>query len=246
MRVGDGAYRALSPDALQKLPDYFAEEFEAALNAAGEKMLANLRALYERVVRERPRFEGARLRRVIMQAMSDYVARYGDQIELGVFDLEFVKTTTHSELYGTEKQPRSLFEILEEGYGPNDEYGWCPHDLALELAEQCLNVLGVPHVNDADQRSDFLIYVDNAFFGRHGDGIMVKLTEPLFYRFPAFGTPLEHGILPHAGWAGWHVLDQAGNTPNGGGFNVATGEVHWMTEAIEEAMKKAAQRVQSI
>ena len=40
MRVGDGAYRALSPDALQKLPDYFSEEFEASLNAAGEKMLA--------------------------------------------------------------------------------------------------------------------------------------------------------------------------------------------------------------
>ena len=246
MRIGTGEPTRLSPVALEKLPEYFAEELEKALNEIGAKMLSNLRALYETVIHERPRNEGQDLRDVIMRGMTDYVERNGDVIELGVFNLSFVKETTHSESYGTANQHRSLFEILEEGYGPNDEWGWCPLELGMVLAEEALDKERVPKVSEDDQRATFLSYVAKKFQGRHGDGIMVKLEDPLFLRYPDFGTPLAHGIMPHAGWKGWHVFDNKGNLPADGGFNRLTGEVHWMTTAVSDAMTKAAKRVQGI
>src|ERR1035437_2296400 len=137
MQIGTGEYERISLDALVKFPEYFAEEFEKALERIGEKMLSNLRVLYETVIHERPRQEGESLRDVLNRGMKDYVERSEGVVELGVFDLAFVKTATHSEAFGTEKQSRSLFEILEEGYTPNDEWGWCPLELAMVLAEEC-------------------------------------------------------------------------------------------------------------
>jgi len=238
----DGTSGRLRPEALDQLPEIFAAEFALALAQVGEQMMANLRDLYLRVVHERPRNEGEAIQKVIQKGIEDYVVQHGDDIELGVFNLEAVRSGTHNEAYGTEDQPRSLFDILEEGYGPSDEYGWCGKDLAMNLAHVCLDEMHVP----SNQHQAFLADVETNFAGRHGDGIMVKLAEPLFFRFPDFGTPMVHGIVPHAGWDGWHIMDGKASLPGRGGFNRLTGEVHWMVDAINQAMKKAVQKVQTI
>ena len=73
MRVGNGPYRKISIEQLEKLPRLFADEFEKELEVVGERMLAKLRDLYERVIRGRPRYEKGRfegnLKNVVMQAM---------------------------------------------------------------------------------------------------------------------------------------------------------------------------------
>jgi len=240
MDFGTGEYQKIGPETLAKLPGIFEEELQKGLEQIAEKLETNLRTLFREVIAERPRKEGKSLRRVIYQALVHEVGKHADDVDMGVFKLEQVQEQTTGPEYGTSNQ-RSLFDILEEGYGPNDEYGFIGLEHAMDLAMEAIHVSSVSE-KDAE---NFIRRVQKVFAGRHGDGIMVRLRAPLFYRLPDFGTPLEHGVMPHAGWSGWHILDEV-DGPDAARLAAKDGTPHWITKALDRAMKRTAQRLKKI
>lgn len=239
MDFGDGQYQKIGPETLEKLPELFEEELQKGLEKIAEKLETNLRTLFREVISERPRKEGKSLRRVIYQGLSHEVGKYADSVDMGVFKLEQVREQTTGPEYGTSNQ-RSLFDILEEGYGPSDEYGFVGLEQAMDLAMEAIHVSALSE----KQAEVFSRHIQKVFSGRHGDGIMVKLRMPLFYQLPDFGTPLEHGILPHAGWAGWHILDEV-DGPDAARISAKEGTPNWILTLLDKAMKQTARRLKN-
>lgn len=237
MDFGDGDWQELDPGDLESFVPYFEEELSKALETAAEKIASNLRGLFQEAIHERPRKEGDNLKNVLMKALTREVWLTTEGVNMGVFELEKVQAETTSAEYGTEGG-RSLFDIMEEGYGPNDNYGFIYLETAMDLATQALHTSSLSE----SQGEDFMRHVQKAFAGRHGIGIMVNLKEKLFYRIPSFGTPLEHGVMPHAGWAGWHILTEV-DGPTDARQAAHSGTPHWLLTLLEKAMKRAAKRL---
>jgi hypothetical protein len=230
MTLGDGQVANVRLAALEKLPQFLEEEIDKVMVAAAERIESSLRDLYERVIRERPRKEGESLKKVVMDSLHHMVDSVGGVVQVGVLDEGEAESRTSGEAFGTDV--RGLFHILEEGFGPSEEWGFCPLDLAKDLASKAAEEGG----HTPQQIKEFVNEISEKFSGRHGDGIMVDVTKPLFFKFPDFGTPLEHGILPHGGWEGWHVLDTQKDPTRG----------HWIYTLLDQAADKAAQRLRGV
>jgi hypothetical protein len=225
--VAGGNPTAVSLESLERLPEILEEEIDKVMVAAGERIESNLRELYERVIRERPRKEGESLKKVVLESLHHMVDKVGGVVKVGVFDEGEAEANTSGQEFGADG--RGLFHILEEGYGPSEEWGFCPLDLAQDLARKAAEEGG----HNPQQVQAFVDEITEKFSGRHGDGIMVDVAKPLFFKFPDFGTPLEHGILPHGGWAGWHVLDTQEEPKKG----------HWLYSLLDEAADRAFRRL---
>ena len=238
MDFGDGkGFREVSLNVLEKIPDLFDEELTKVLQQAAEVMLQDLWAMFRSVVRNRPRVEGANIKDVIVKALEQEITRVGPVIALGVFNLELARQETSGPEWDIKRG--SVFEALEEGYEVRYPWGFMPKKLAERLAEEAAQML------PEGQRLDFKVRISNAFFGRHGDGIMVNVEEPLFFEVPEFGTPLEFGILPHRQWEGWHVLEKISG-PAHARAAAAQGEDHWLLALLDKAMANTLRRVQTI
>ena len=240
MEFGDGHWQKIGPETFRRLPELFSEELEKVLREAAVKLEVQLRTLYAVTVRERPRNEGEHLKEIIFKAITSAVGRSGEVVDLGVFNLSFAEEATHNETFGTAQSRRSLFAIMEEGSDPSLTHGFIALDEALHLARAAAAEAHLPE----EQLGEFLAYVQEQFAGRHGEGIMVEVTRPLFYRFPEFGTPLEHGVLPHPGWEGWHILDTRADGSARSGAARTEGS-HWIGMLLEKAVQNTAKRVQS-
>lgn len=237
MDFGDGDWQELDPGDLESFEPYFQEELRKSLEAAAEKIATNLRGLFQEAIHEQPRKEGDGLKTVLMQALTREVWLTAEGVNMGVFQLEKVQAETTSSEYGTQGQ-RSLFDIMEEGYGPSDTYGFIYLETAMELATQALHISSLSE----KQGEEFMRHVQKAFAGRHGLGIMVQLKAKLFFRIPEFGTALEHGVLPHAGWQGWHILDEV-DGPDNAKQAANSGTPNWLLTLLEKAMIRAAKRL---
>lgn len=238
MDFGDGrGFREVSVNVLEKIPDIFQQEVTKVFNEAADIMLKDIWASYRTVVRAHPRVAGESIRDVIVRALEKEVVQVGPVVQLGVFNLELAREETSGEEWDIKRG--SVFEALEEGYETKYPWGFMPKKFAEKLADRA--ALFLPE----GQRLEFKIRISNAFFGRHGDGIMVNVEEPLFFDVPEFGTSLEFGIVPHPKWEGWHVLDKI-NGPGHARVAAANGEDHWLLALLDKAMANTLRRVHTI
>lgn len=224
-------YVPLQRAHLTNFQKVFQAEIMALLHVLADKFADEFRDIFEKEIRERPRLGNKSLREIILGALTKQVGESRGIVTLGVFNLREAKEKTTGREFGTRN--RSLFDIMEEGFEPSSAWGFCERAYALELAQEAIDRGFISQ----EHATGFLIDVDNAFFGRHGDGIMVNVKAPLFFRIPDFGVPLEYGILPHGGWAGWHALDM---------FKNMNQDSDWIETIIDAAMKSTAQKVQTI
>jgi hypothetical protein len=194
-------------------------------------------AAYQSVIRDRPRTSGQPIKDVIAKSLRKAIMISGPVIELGAFSLEVAKEETTGPEWG--KTQRGVFAALEEGYEVKFPWGFVSLEEATHLADQAAEMM------PADKRAEFKAHVAKAFTGRHGDGIMVKVTEPLFFEVPEFGTPLEMGFLPHGKWEGWHVLEKISG-PNQARKAAADDEPNWLLALLDKAMANTIRRVQTI
>ena len=232
----------VGPETFKQMPDIFEEELQKAMARAGERMERSLRSHYGQLIRERPRLEGEHLKAVILKAITAYVFTSGESVELGVFNITFAEQATHNEEFGTATRSRSLFEIMEQGAQASRSFTFISLDEAKTLAEAAIFHDHLP----ADEAEKFRQDVAGIFAGRHGEGIMTDAFKPIFRRVPDFGTPFEHGYLPHPKWEGWHVLDYKANGPDVAKAASNTGGNNWILALLEEAMTNTAKRLQTI
>ena len=245
--LGDGVWRRISPEVLEKLPGVIEEELFKLMREAAGALEQRVRAEYTAAMRRRPREQGESLRERIFSAIKSAVSlaeqSEGRAVEVDVFDLDQVNRETSTPEDGRLVRGKSVFELVEEGYGKSKAYGFMPLDYAVNLAELAAEQFHYPAA--ASQR--FVERIRQDFAGKHGEGIMVDVFRPLFHEFPAeaedgrddFGTPFEFGIMPHSAWEGWHVLEKIG-------LGKDDSEQHWVVRLIEQAVKNAAKRVKSL
>jgi hypothetical protein len=197
-----------------------------------------LKERYTELIRKRPRTEGQSLRDRVLSAIVSGVNLRVGEIEVGVFDLGKIERQTMSEGAGD----RSLFEIMEEGYDTTMPYGFIPLPAAVHLAEVCANEFKLK----SPDRSEFISHVREAFSGRHGEGIMVNVFAPLFFRYPDFGTAFEHGFLPHGAWDGWNVLTEIDGPLGARAAAKGGNNKNWILLLLDEGFRNAGTRLKAM
>jgi len=239
IEFGDGVYVALTPTMLDHLPRVVEDEIGNLLKRVAERMAWMLRDKYQTLIRERPRDEGESLRDQVLQAIVTGFQRRVGTVEVGVFDLGGVERKTRTAGHGD----RSLFEIMEEGYESSGPYCFVSLEAAQHLAQDCADQL---HLSDK-RREELLNYVNEKFRGRHGEGIMTNCFTWLFVGYPEFGTPFEHGFLPHPGWEGWNVLSEADGPLAAQAVGTGMkGGMNWMDALLAQAFANAGKRLKAM
>ena len=231
---GNG-YRRISPDALNHIPQVLNEELDREMLLAAEQLEAKIRFIYGKRIREKNRGEGEKLRDRVFRAIKHHIDMTGESIGLGVFDVDQVRRDTSTPEDRVSRFSRSLFDMMEEGYSASKAYGFLPLDYAVELAQSAATRFEYSPTATAR----FLEYVKQKFAGKHGEGIMVEVFQPLFWTCEEFGDPIDYGIVPHSAWEGWHVLDtvRLPGDPSG---------EHWAMILVEKAMANATRKLQTM
>lgn len=134
------------------------------------------------------------------------------ELQAYAFDLEEAYAKTQAR---NVHQPHgSWFGLFEDDHDGRRHgsrwYGFLALDHALRLADQCADQL---FPDKPGQRADLKNHVRENMAGRHGEGIMVRLGEPLFFAYPEFGTALGHGVEPHPGFTAWNIYMSLLNGP---------------------------------
>jgi hypothetical protein len=211
--------RVISPENLLNLPNVIRNNLAEGMKSFGSDMIANLIQGYVRAIRVRPRIEGEHLLERLKSAMTMSVNTPQREVWIGVFELSVIDKLTRNE--GQETEQQGWFINLEDGHGDEQKHGskdfyFIELDYAVLLAEEAADEMHL----EAGDRAKFVADVNDRFKGRHGEGIMIKLDEPLFWEYPQFGAlPGNNGRgkarnivgnRGHPGYAALDVLDEVG------------------------------------
>jgi hypothetical protein len=131
----------------------------------------------------------------------------------------------------------ALFEHGGVGYHHGSEkYGFIVIERAVELAEGAADLYEMPD----NQKADFVAYVQEVFAGRHGEGIMVELDQPLFFAYPDYGTARDLGVSPHGGFKPWNtIIDTEGpDSAKVGGTDVLSRQLAWALKSTHQRIRR--------
>jgi len=206
------------------------------LEKIAAEMVARLRRLYQ--VHKRQRIDGEpslqeRLAHALYQE-TVLIDRGGGvpDVQMSLFNLEQVYRRTSNRGKGDPAYP-GWFALFESGYqgrmGESRVYGFLPLGQALALAQQAGERLNL----DAGDKQNLLQYVQDRMAGKHGEGIMVALHEPLFFAYPEFGRA-EKFVEPHEGFNAWNIYRQMITEARAGGY-------HPVKQAMERARARTLQ-----
>jgi hypothetical protein len=237
---GSRKSRLIDPEKLLKLPDVIRRNVEDGIRKMGQDVLDDLRFGYARAIRERPRREGQHLMQRLMNALNMTVRTPQRDVWVGVFELSVIDRLTRNEGRGT--QDKGWFLNLEDGRGEERKHGskyfaFVELEWAVKLAEEAADRMKL----QPTERANFLLDVGEKFKGRHGEGIMVNLEEPLFFQYPNYGHVPgdEHGrgkarnLIGRHGHPGYPALDVL--------EKVSRDYTKEMKEVATRALEKAAQ-----
>lgn len=213
-RGGSVKRKEVDADKIRQLPEKIRTSIAGRMVTLAENLLDDLWWGYLKAIRVRPRLEGEHLLDRLRKAMQKTVNSPERQVWVGMFELGMLDRMTRNE--GRSTQDKGWFMNLEDGHGDTPRHGskdWAYVDLdrAVELADDAANHLKL----DATRRAKFVADVKEKFAGRHGNGIMVQLDEPLFFDFPEygrdpgqkFGRGKARNIVGRHGHPGYPALD---------------------------------------
>ena len=238
----DRVVRRIAPDDLQELPGAIRLQVNAVAEQIKERLVRSLRRQISQEVRGRdlnPDYQkggGQQLMVHINQALANSrIDRAGGEVMILVFDLLHMDLATRDEGRWTEGEGWFMKRIREGSAGTRTghsyAYGFIKLDMALQLAQEASS-----HDKESE-RQKFLTYVRVNFAGRHGEGIMVGLDNPLFFTRPNFGTARDHGVVPHPGYIRWTFLKDVDATDNARDA-ARNGGQHWILDLLERAVSK--------
>jgi hypothetical protein len=245
--TGRGLGHQINPRRLDDIPTFIHQELVKASTNIGKRLLRQLRMAYAVAIRERPRKEGETLRQRLNRALVMDVMQTPQEVAVGIFNLFTIDELTRHEGKGTEDE--GWFFLYEDGHDGlahgSRRFVFVDLDHAVTLAEDCARWAKL----DAEKAAEFVSYVKKVFAGRHGEGIMTKIDAPLFYEFPDYGTPRDHGYeRTHDGLEAWNILythgslDDARKATRYSVEGRPVGE-HWALQELEKAFDRAAARV---
>lgn len=240
MDVG-GRSVPIDPGKLSLIGDIYMQEIEKALDRAGKVYLKALRRKMYTEIRQRPRIEGQPLMRRLASAMKISLTNTSSpgapgELHLGVFDWNAIQKATSRP--GDDIGMPGWFSLFEDGHEGfdhgSDKFGFIEVDRAVELAERVAELYRMPD----GQKDEFVDYVRDAFAGRHGEGIMVELNQPLFFAYPDYGTARDLGVSPHGGFKAWNTIKKAT-----GPDSAEPGGTDVLSRALTSALKNTHQRL---
>lgn len=253
------------PEGLIRAPAMIHAALADALEVYADDIAADLLNRYTAILRgSRRRADGRMLIDAIRQAMDTLVKRNTKSLRMQVFHYRHVERATRNDGQGTESV--GWFAFFEDGHRGLDHgsdqwtflslYGDTETVGAMDLAERCARELDLP----SDERSEFLAYVKEHFAGKYGEGIMVNLDRPLFFKYPRWPedpdriftpegeevrsqqfTPARAvlGGLGHPGFEAWNILEQTRRDHFGRGGRIPPKLAGVLRGAVEGAFEKA-------
>ena len=191
---------------------------------------------------ERPRVEGEPLLERMMSAMRPNLRQYGpngtDHTVLHFFDLDKIAALTMNE--GDRTKNRGWWEFFNDEHAGeahySTEFGFLPLEYAKELATECAVAMKLTQ----GEATDLMVYVEQHFGGRHGQGIMVKLALPMFNDYPDFGKAGKF-VKPHPGYKSWELLNHVFSQITGG-TGEGLGGGNWIGKMIDDAFDQAEKK----
>lgn len=215
---------SLSPDQIGRLPAAVYQSLHATLGQLGITLNFELRFRFYKMIRERPRnAEYTQSRSTHLWDRMQPAFRYevtgtgssggattgtgsGGKLNLNAFDLGYVDKETRGEGFGTRN--KGWFMRFADGHQGRKhvsvEWGFARHRFVMDLAMEASSLIG-----DAAKRDMWLREMDTVFLGRHGEGIMVRLDEPMFAILPQFGKAGQF-VTQHPGFYSWPAIGQVG------------------------------------
>ncbi len=238
LSVDDGrTFRPVTRRQLLSVGRILLTETRKQLDVVAKIVIESLRVAYLQHARQRIDGE-PQLMEKLRTALRYKLEYIGDgenrEFEMRAFDLEQARQKTRA-------GSSSWFDMHEDGhrgrkYGSR-LYGFLKLQLAIDLASQCSDRFKL----DEGDRAEFLNYVREHMAGKHGEGIMVLIDKPLFFKYRDFGTPLEHGVGLHPGFTAWNIYRDmvAGKTVLSNGMTADNS----IKDAFSTAINAAANRI---
>lgn len=240
LKVPGMAEIPVSPYKLRRLGTFFAQGIQDRWRLLVGDLVQELEDLYARHNRERA--DGTeQLSHRLAPALRGVVERKGNDVAMAILDMEKAAIATSDAAKG--EPEGGWFTLVEDDHDGlahgSKLYGWLPLDLTLHLADRCGERLGL----DGSEVEELKSYARDSMAGRHGDGIMVLLTKPVFFKYPGFGTAEEHGVHPHLGFTAWNVFRTFAPRMAGRADKTLGAGDRAVIDAINLAAKDAVQRL---
>lgn len=206
----------MTVDAFARLPQALQTSLLIQGDELARHLLFEMRRLYLKVERTVEGGFRAEFKQKLEEALTYDVRQLSRYLAGDIFKLRVMDLATRNQGKGTEN--RGWFLWLEDGHGDeykhgSEQWGFCSLSYAEHLCEECIQELGL-YPPESDR---FREHVKENFRGRYGNGIMVKLSKPIFPMYPEFGgahgedyVPAKRFIQPHPGYKAWDVIEKVG------------------------------------
>lgn len=242
--TGSHSYgHAVTPRVFSRIKQAVRNELHKGMHMLAQEMVEALLDDYKKILRTHRSSGDSYLREAIFEAIEGQMESSADSIGVGVFDIGKAKRMTkYKSPFGQEYDVFSLYESSRES--PTNKrvyrsrkFGFMPKEYADKLADLAIRRLEL----NAEEQLMIKFTVDNDMDGKSGDGIMVRLDEPLFFDFPEFGDAGTF-VDPHKGFYEWNVLRNF-RGPARYGQKVSNDGRHWAIKAVDEMMVNAARKL---
>jgi hypothetical protein len=180
--------------------------------------------------------------RALKHALQQQIVQQGMAVTMSAFDIETMARATRTKGFRGADGWFFLYEDGHVGYDHgNSAMGFVWTAQAVELAEACMRDMG--ETPGSQEWVEYRAHIERAFGGHEGEGIMVTLHEPMFFKYPAWGTAWDAGIRPYKGFEAWNILAQYRGGPGGAKSATRKGGSHTLLKLLEQAMAEAEQEL---
>lgn len=233
-----GKPKGVSPKILSNIESVINTELTIGMNLLANEIYEALKSDYTSYLRTHKRTGESDLREAIMESIEAEVQIRKDYYGVNAFNLDKAKRLTmYTSPFG---QTYDIFSLVEGGtnrsgrvYG-SKKYGFLSVEFADKMADLAIRLFELKA-----EESQSLKKTVSKMGGKSGEGIMVRLRDPLFFELPQFGLAKEF-VSPHPGFLQWGVLRGFDGPEKYKG----EGDVRdWAVSAINRMFERAARKL---